>query len=107
MYKRQEYYTVTFDYNGVTYNGNQKQTYQLAVGLPLENNYSYIPENPENTEGKMFTGWKNAEGTIISGNDIRDYIPAGDEVLTAQWTTDFYTVLMDYNGCLLYTSRCV
>ena len=93
-----EYYTVTFDYNGVTYNGNQKQTYQLAVGLPLENNYSYIPENPENTEGKMFTGWKNAEGTIISGNDIRDYIPAGDEVLTAQWTTDFYTVLMDYNG---------
>lgn len=93
-----EYNVITFDYNGVTYNGKKEQTYHVAQGQALESNYAYMPNNPDSTEGKMFTGWKNESGNVITSNDIRNYVPTGSETLTAQWLEEYYTITFDYNG---------
>lgn len=89
-------YNITYDYNGVEYDGKTSAEYQIVQGTTLNGKYPYFPTEPDRTGGKLFVGWKDKDGKLIK--DIYNYIPGGDETLTAEWTDEFYTVKMDYNG---------
>lgn len=90
-----DYYTVKFDYNGVTYSDEDSQTYYILPGKSISN-YPYFPSEPEQTEGKLFEYWVDEEGNKI--DSFYNYVPEGDETFTAQWTTDYYTITYDCNG---------
>lgn len=94
--KWSDIYTITYDYNGVKFDGDTSKEYQIIQGSAISGNYQSFPPEPDKTGGKLFVGWKDKDGKLI--NNIYSYIPKGDETLTAEWTDDFYTVKLDYNG---------
>lgn len=88
------YYTITFDYNGVSYNNRDSYVCYVLQGNNV--NSPYLPSDPEQFDGKMFVGWKNKNGEIIE--NTYNYVPKESETLTAEWTEDYYTITFDYNG---------
>lgn len=90
-----DYYTVKFDYNGVTFMDEDSQTYYILPGKSVSNS-PYFPLEPEQTEGKLFEYWMDDAGNKI--DSIYNYVPEGDVTFTAQWTTDYYTITFDCNG---------
>lgn len=93
-----DFYTIRYDYNGVSYNGKDSAEYVVTKGESLSNYRPYIPANTLMDNGSMFVGWKNESGNVLTYNELRDYFPQKDETLTAEWTQSYYTVTLDYNG---------
>lgn len=91
----EDYYTITWEYNGETYNNKTSSVTYVLIGKNV-NSIPSFSSNPEDYNGKLFAGWMNENGKIITS--IYNYIPEKSETLTAQWTTDYYTITYDYNG---------
>ncbi|MGN0158741.1 MAG: InlB B-repeat-containing protein [Brotaphodocola sp.] len=91
-------YVITYDFAGVTYNGKQSQTYKVRKDESVKSNRPYISTDVTQTEGKLFDGWKTESGEILSNSQLYNYLPTGNETLTAVWLTDFVTITFDYNG---------
>lgn len=90
-----DYYTVKFDYNGVTYENENFKTYYILQGETVSS-YPYLPPEPERTEGKLFEYWVDDAGNKV--DSFNDYVPEGDVTFTAKWNTDYYTITYDCNG---------
>lgn len=103
-------YTITYDFNGGTYKGSNKFTYQLddktVNAQPLlnyvadentESGFAINTASPELTrDGYTFIGWNGGYiesygGTVFS-----------DMTLTANWSANNYTVSWDGNGGTVY-----
>ncbi len=80
-------YTVTLDASGGTVVPDSLDvTYGTAIGeLP-------VPTKP----GYTFLGWFDADGTKVLAETV--YTLADDSTLTAQWSANAYTVILDANG---------
>ena len=90
-----EAYTITYDFDGIEYDGKTQAVYQIKQGDCIRGNYIYFPDDPAKTGGKLFKGWKLKDGTVTK--DIYYYTPESNETLTAVWS-DYYTITFDYNG---------
>lgn len=100
----EKFYTVKFDYNGVTRYDKTSDTYYIQQGNKV-NSYPYFPSDPNETEGKLFEYWMDEDGNKI--DYIYNYIPERDVTFTAKWNTDYFTIVYDcngvsYNGTLIY-----
>ncbi len=64
---------------------------------PIKQDYgTEIPEVADPTkEGYTFKGWKDADGNIV---DVPATMPAKNQVLTATWEINSYTVTWDVDG---------
>ena len=92
-------YEITYDYNGIIYNGETSMVSQVPVGETLNegDNHPYFRDDPTETGNKLFMGWTTESGKFIEKNELYRYTPTGDETLTAVWS-DYYEVEIDYNG---------
>ncbi|MDO5406939.1 MAG: InlB B-repeat-containing protein [Eubacteriales bacterium] len=91
-----DYYTILFDYGGATYNGRtQSKAYVIQGEKGL--NDPDLPEDLRSGESLIFGGWMTESGSILSNSNIYNYVPEGNETLTAVWEK-YYTITFDLNG---------
>lgn len=97
-------YSITYNMNGGTNNSSNPSSYNVLYGVTLN--------NPTRT-GYTFTGWKDANGNIVSGinkganasftsvDDMYNKLKnrtTGNQTLTAQWTVNNYKVTYNSNA---------
>lgn len=92
-----EAYTITYDYNGISYEGETSKDAYVQIGKSLDGSDPYFSSNPMDTGNKVLKGWMTEAGKLIRKNELYKYIPTADETLTAVWS-DYYSVEVDYNG---------
>lgn len=95
-------YKIRFDYNGVSWDKESEKEYLIEAGQTISYHKPSVPDNIPETYHKLFVGWKTESGEVLDSNGVYNYTPKGNETLTAEWTTEFYTVKFDYNGVTYY-----
>lgn len=93
-----EAYTITYDYNGLMYDGETFKESHVPKGKTLNDGDSnpYFEVKPTETGNKLFMGWMTESGQFIRKDELYKYIPIADEKLTAVWS-DYYEIVVDYN----------
>lgn len=87
-----EFYTVTYDYNGVSYDDELSHVEEISKETAIGSKCPDFYGGPNHTDGRLFRCWRTESGIELDKNEVREYVPAADETLTALWTDIFFTI---------------
>ena len=87
-------YTVTFDPDGGTLDGEKTLTVRYGEA------YGTLPEPVK--AGYAFTGWYDAAGSRVNASTV--YEAASDTKLTAHWSVSAYTITYEVDGVTVQTA---